>query len=152
MSAAVEHVTSVTSSVGNASKDGTLAAPNGRRTSKGGISSSATSIASSDNPGDGASNYDGSLDKFKSRGSEDGQSEGSSHRRKMSRLFRKGRRRRKSDAQDDVSQVDSTEHIPPLPDSRPQFREPLFQSEESLGLHKSVPSSLLTEDSDDEKP
>jgi hypothetical protein len=39
-----------------------------------------------------------------------------------------------------------------MPEARPQqrTREESFQSEDSLGLAKSVPSSLLTEDSDTE--
>lgn len=95
------------------------------------------------------SSGDGAMDRFKSRGSDDGQSETSSHRRKISKLF-KGRRKRSQ-----------PEDVPPLPDdarSRSQGPEdaadppPLFQqSEESLGLHKSVASSLLTDDSDTDK-
>lgn len=148
---AVDRTTSQTSSAGKPSKEGSLAAPNGRTTSKGGISSSATSIASGEKPNDDLQSCgDGALDKFKSRGSEDGHSEGSSHRRRMSKLFKKGKRRRKSNAQDDYSQVDAAEEIPPLPNTKPQNAERPFQSEESLGLHKSVSSSLLTEDSDAE--
>lgn len=91
---------------------------------------------------------DGALDKLKSRGSEDGHGEGS-HRRRMSKLFKGRRRRRRSSAQDDLSQVDTNEEVPPLP-VRPQTGDAPFQSEESLALHKSVASSLLTEDSDAE--
>lgn len=152
--AAVERARSITSSVGQSSRENSLAAPTSRQTSKGGISSSATSVASSGNPGDGASDLqssgDGTLDRFKSRNSEDGHSESSSHRRKMSKLF-KGRRRRRKSVQDDVSQIDATEDIPPLPDTKPLAKDPPFQSEESLGLAKSVASSQVTEDSDAEK-
>ncbi|ORY15138.1 hypothetical protein BCR34DRAFT_559141 [Clohesyomyces aquaticus] len=134
-----------------------LHAPYSRQTSKGGSISSAHSIASSDSPGERTSGLqssgDGALDKFKRRSSEDGQhSEGSStHRRRMSKLF-KGRRRRSkaSNQQDDMSQHDGTDEVPPLPDAKPPSMDPQFHSEESLGLHKSVASSLLTEDSDAE--
>jgi hypothetical protein len=97
---------------------------------------------------------DGTLEKFKSRTSDDGQSETSSHRRKMSKLFKKGRLRRKS-VQDDFPPPDTPHDVPPmpdLPDMRPLqgTREESLKSEDSLGLAKSVPSSLLTEDSDAE--
>jgi hypothetical protein len=155
MATTVERATPQTSSTGTPSKDASLAAPNGRTTSKGGVSSSTASITSSYGPDDGSSDVrssgDGTLDKFKSNRSDDGQSETSSHRRRMSKLFKKGKRRRKS-VQDDISLVDPAEEIPPLPDMPPQKVNvgPPFQSEESLGLHKSVASSLLTEDSDAE--
>jgi hypothetical protein len=128
--------------------------PNDRKTSKAGLSSSATSVASSDPDGqvDLSSLGDGTMDRFKSRGSDDGQSETSSHRRGISKLF-KGRRKRSQQ-----------EDVPPLPDHAGDARfkspgpegavdpPPLFQqSEESLGLYKDVPSSLLTDDSDTEK-
>lgn len=152
MAAVDQRARSTTPSRGQkTSRDNSLAAPANSTTSKGGISSSTTSIASSDGHGDGLQSAgDGTLDKFKSRTSDDGNSETSSHRRKMSRLF-KGRRRRKSTAPDDLSQGDANEDVPPLPDSKPQSVQnvdPPFQSDESLGLHKSVASSLLTEDSD----
>ncbi|KAH7117814.1 hypothetical protein B0J11DRAFT_536781 [Dendryphion nanum] len=165
MEASTEHPRSTTSLpllTTKASRESSLTAPNGRSLSKGGISSSATSINSSDNAGDGSGDMrtsgDGTLDKFRSRGgSDDGQSETSSHRRKMSRLFSRKQKRRKSSVQDDLSQVDADE-IPPMPETKPQFVDPTFQapaqaqtlaqSDESLGLHKSVASSLLTEDSD----
>ncbi|KAF2477368.1 uncharacterized protein BDR25DRAFT_299343 [Lindgomyces ingoldianus] len=158
MEASVDHApgtVSRTSSTGPTSQQNSLAAPNGPQLSKGGSISSAHSIASTDNPGDGSNgpalSGDGTLDKFKSRGSEDGQhSEGSSHRRRMSKLFKGRRRRRKSGTQDDLSQLDAAGEVPPLPDTRPLSMDPPFQSEESLGLHKSVASSLLTEDSDAE--
>ncbi|KAF2270044.1 hypothetical protein CC78DRAFT_528550 [Lojkania enalia] len=155
MEAAVERTQSTTSqasSTGTLGKENSLTAPNGRKVSKGGISSSTTSIASSDNAGDGASDLrsstDGAMDRFKGRGSEDGNSETSSHRRKMSRLF-KGRRRRRKSVQDDISPVDTTEDVPPLPDTKSMGTDPPFQSEESLGLHRSEASSLFTEDSNE---
>jgi hypothetical protein len=146
-----------TTSTSGDAKDNTLAAPAGRRGSKAGFSSAATSIASSENLLDSASDVklsgDSSLDPFKSRASDDGQSETSSHRRKMSRLFKKGKRGRRKSTQDDPAPPDTPqEPVPPMPEARPQqrTREESFQSEDSLGLAKSVPSSLLTEDSDTE--
>lgn len=128
----------------------TLSAPTGRRGSKAGFSSAATSIASSENLLESGSDLklsgDSTLEKFRSRASDDNQSETSSHRRRMSKLFKKGRRRRKS-VQDDFLQPDTPQDAPPMPEM-PDIRP--FQSEESLGLVKSVPSSLLTEDSDAE--
>ncbi|KAF2648021.1 hypothetical protein K491DRAFT_699232 [Lophiostoma macrostomum CBS 122681] len=126
------------------SRRNSLAAPNGLLFSKGGIGSSATSIASSDN--DMKSSTDGALDRLKSRGSEDGNSEGSSHRRRMSKLFKKKSKRRKSE---DGPQMNATDDIPPVPAIR---ADPASESVDSLGLHKSVASSLLTEDSDAESP
>lgn len=156
--AAVERARSTTSSAGpNSSRENSLAAPVNRAVSKGGVSSSATSITSSEHTGDGATDLhlsgDGALDRLKSRGSEGGDSETSSRREKMSKLFKGRRNRRRKSVQDDVSQADSTEDVPPLPampDLKTHGDDPRFQSEESLGLHKSVASSLLTEDSDAE--
>ena len=95
---------------------------------------------------------DGAFDRRKSRGSEDGSSETSSHRRKISKLF-KGRKSRRKSMQDDISPGELDPDVPPLPDM-PTIKafdaDGRFQSEEYLGLHKSVPSSLLTEDSDAE--
>ena len=95
------------------------------------------------------SSTDGALDKYKSRGSEDGQSESSSHRRKMSKLFKKKAKdiskRRKSSNADEIPQLDTKDDIPPVPAIR---ADPASESVDSLGLHKSVASSLLTEDSD----
>ncbi|KAF2875341.1 hypothetical protein BDV95DRAFT_564893 [Massariosphaeria phaeospora] len=149
--AASERARSVTPSVGQSSRENSLAAPGTRKGSRGGFSSSAVSLASGGSRGDAASDLqssgDGALDKFRRRDSEDDQGE-TSHRRRISKLF-KGRRRRKS-VQDDLSQADSTESIPPLPDRPPLFQDSQFQSEESIGLAKSVASSLLTEDSDAE--
>lgn len=129
-----------------------LAAPGSRAQPKG-PESSTVSVASSDNRDeDLPRSTDGSLDKFRRRTSEDARSEtSSSHRRRMSRLF-KGRSKRNKSAtsQDDLSQLDASDDVPPLPYVRRPSAERRNQSDESLGLHKSVASSLLTEDSDDE--
>ena len=133
----------MTSSNGQNSRDNSLAV------SKGGVSSSATSITSSDGHGDG----DGTVDRLRTRASEDAISETSSHRRRMSKLFKGRRNRRRKSVQDDVSQGDSNEEVPPLPgmpDFKPRADDAKYQSEESLALHKSAASSLLTEDSDTE--
>ncbi|KAJ4356424.1 uncharacterized protein N0V89_004457 [Didymosphaeria variabile] len=138
------------------SRDNSLAAPVHRALSKGNISSSATSVTSSDGHGDAGSDLqssgDGVFDRRKSRGSEDANSETSSHRRKLSRMF-KGRKGRRKSMQDDISPGELNQDVPPLPDVpiiRAPGDDPRFRSEESLGLHKSVPSSLLIEDSDTE--
>ncbi|KAF2638571.1 hypothetical protein P280DRAFT_471172 [Massarina eburnea CBS 473.64] len=137
-------------------------------TTKGGVNSSTASIASSNDASEGGGHEvhgDGTQDRQRSRASDDAPSEGSTQRRRrMSTLF-KGRRkssaRRKSLASD-TSQPDLTAaKVPPMPDmpdvpGMPDIRlngedgQVHGQSEESLGLHKSVPSSLLTEDSDAE--
>lgn len=93
------------------------------------------------------SSIDGALEKLKTGGSEEKRSSEESTRR-MSKLFKGRRKRRKSAGQDDHSQADSAEEIPPLPDNSLLFLDQVGPSEESLGLHKSVASSLLTEDSD----
>jgi len=128
-----------------------LAAPGSRATSKG-PESSTVSVASSDNRDeDLRKSSDGALDRLKSRRtSEDGRSDtSSSHRRRMSRLFKgRSKRRKSATSQDDISQVDPSEEIPPVPYIRRPSAEPRNQSDDSLGLHKSVASSLLTEDSD----
>jgi hypothetical protein len=130
-----------------------LATPTSRATSKG-PASSTVSIASSDNRDDDLrKSTDGAMDKLKSRGSEDGRSDTSSHhRQRMSRIFkgRSSKRRKSATSQDDLSQLDPTEDIPPVPYVRRPSAEPRNQSDDSLGLHKSVASSLLTEDSDSE--
>lgn len=138
-------------------RDHSLAAPVQRAVSKGGISSSATSVASSDGHGDAASDLqpsgDATADRLRSRASEDAISDTSSHRRRMSKLFKGRRSRRRKSVQDDTSQPDSNEDVPPLPDTadiRARADAAKFPSEESLALHKSVASSLLTEDSDAE--
>jgi hypothetical protein len=112
------------------------------------------SIASSDNRDDDVrKSSDGALDKLRSRNSEDGRSDTSSHHRKrMSRIFKgRSKQRKKSAAsQDDLalSLLDHGDEIPPVPHVRRPSAEPRNQSDDSLGLHKSVASSLLTEDSD----
>lgn len=129
-----------------------LAAPVSRATSKD-PESSAVSIASSDTRDDDMrKSTDGALDKLKSRNSDDGRSDTSSpHRRRMSRMFKgRSKRRKSATSQDDLSQLDPTEDIPPVPHVRRPSAEPRNHSDDSLGLHKSVTSSLLTEDSDSE--
>lgn len=110
-----------------------LAAPGSRATSKG-PESSTVSIASSD----------GTRDDTSTRSDTS-----SSHRRRMSRMF-KGRssRRKSATSQDDVAHFDSNEVVPPLPDVRRPSAEPRNLSDDSFGMHRSVASSLLTEDSE----
>lgn len=152
--AVVERARSTTSSTGQNSRETSLAAPVQRIGSKGTLSSSAISVASSDGHGDATSELhaspDGALDRRKSRGSDqDASSETSSHRRKISKLF-KGRKGRRKSMQDDYP-ADFDQDVPPLPDM-PTIKirddDQRSQSDESLGLHKSVASSLLTEDSE----
>ena len=136
-----ERRTSISSSLGR----DMLAAPMSRAGSKG-PESSTVSVASSEKSGeDMAKSTDGTRDRFQSRNnSEDARSDTSSHnRRRMSRLFKGRKKRRGSGSQDDVSHLDPNEAVPPLPD-------PPYHSDDSLGLAKSVASSLLTEDSDTE--
>jgi hypothetical protein len=141
---------SIGSLFGQKDKDNTLAAP--RATSKG-PGSSAVSIASSDGNDDLRKSSDGAIDRFRSRqNSEDARSDtdSSHHRRRMSNIFKSLKKRRGSGSQDDLSQADADEHVPPVPVIRhPDMGHP-NQSNESLGLAKSVASSLLTEDSDTE--
>jgi hypothetical protein len=149
--AAVDRARSVNSAHDVSSRDN-LAAPVSRAPSKG-PESSTVSIASSDNRDDELRrSTDGALDKLKSRASDDGRSDTSSpHRHRMSRMFKGRSKRRKSAAsQDDLSQLDPAEDIPPVPHVRRPSAEPRNYSDDSLGLHKSVASSLLTEDSDPE--
>lgn len=141
--------------MGGNSRDVSLAAPVHRAVSKRNISSSATSFTSSDGQGDMGSDLhlsgDGALDRGKSRGSEDANSETSSHRRKLSRMF-KGRKGRRKSMTEDMSPGELGPDAPPIPDV-PILRTPggaRSYSDDSLGLHKSVASSLLTEDSDTE--
>jgi hypothetical protein len=119
-------------------------------TSKGSVSS-AVSIASSEQREDDLHrSSDGALDKLKSRNSDDGRSDTSTaHRRRMSRIF-KGRSKRTKSAtsQDDGSQADVADNIPPVPRPRRPSPDARNHSDDSLGLHRSVASSLLTEDSD----
>jgi hypothetical protein len=96
------------------------------------------------------STTDGALDRLKSRNSDDGRSDTSSaHRKRMSRIFKgRSKRRQSATSQDDLSQLDPAEDIPPVPPVRRPSAEPRNHSDDSLGLHRSVASSLLTEDSD----
>jgi hypothetical protein len=147
--AAVDRARSLNSSHDVSSRDN-LAAPVSRATSKG-PESSAVSIASSDNRDDDVrKSTDGTADRLKSRNSDDGRSDTSTaHRRRMSRIFKgRSKRRKSATSQDDLSQLDPTEDIPPVPQVRRPSAEPRNYSDDSLGLHKSVASSLLTEDSD----
>lgn len=146
----VDRTRSTTSSLG--SRDHSLAAPIDRKLPKGGVNSTATSVAGSDRSGDGDGlpSSDGTFDKLR-RGSDDTHSETSSNRRKMSKLFKGRRKSRRKSMQDDMLTGDTGADVPPLPDMpdiRPHGNDSRFHSEESLGLHKSVASSLLTEDSD----
>ncbi|KAF5848178.1 hypothetical protein GGP41_005594 [Bipolaris sorokiniana] len=135
-------------------KDGTLAAPPSY--SKG-LASSTVSIASSTD--DVVSKpTDGTTDRRKSRqNSEDGRSDASSsHRRRMSKLFKSRKKRdtsiSASASREDLSFLDPDEPVPPVPElKRPSINHP-YQSDDSLGLAKSVASSLLTDDSDSETP
>ncbi|CAN9436219.1 unnamed protein product [Alternaria alternata] len=149
---ASERRRSIGSMFGSKDRDNTLAAP--RAQSKG-PDSSTVSIASSDGNDDLLrKSSDGAMDRLKSRqNSDDGRSDvSSSHRRRMSKLF-KGRKKSKGSlSQDDVSQFDPNEVVPPVPTiRRPSMGHP-YQSDDSLGLAKSVASSLLTDDSDTESP
>jgi hypothetical protein len=148
---AAERRRSIGSMFGQKDKDNTLAAP--RAQSKG-PDSSTVSIASSDGNEDLRKSSDGAVDRFRSRqNSEDARSDASaSHRQRMSKLF-KGRKKSKgSVSQDDVSQIDPNDNLPPVPTiRRPSMGHPYqYQSDDSLGLAKSVASSLLTDDSDTE--
>lgn len=144
--AATDHARSANSTREMFSRD-SLATPG---TSKG-PASSTVSVASSDYRDDDLrKSSDGALDKLRSRNSDDGRSDTSaSHRRRMSKLFKgRSKRRKSATSQDDLSQVDPGEGIPPVPAVRRPSAEPRNYSDDSLGLHKSVASSLLTEDSD----
>jgi hypothetical protein len=138
---------SIGSLFGQKDKDNTLAAP--RATSKG-PGSSSVSVASSDGNDDLRKSSDGAIDRFRSRqNSEDARSDTSaSHRRRMSNIFKGRKKRRGSGSQDGLSQVDPNEAVPPVPEIRRPSTGLPYQSDESLGLAKSVASSLLTEDSD----
>jgi hypothetical protein len=125
-----------------------LAAPTSRASSKS-PASSIVSVASSDARDDELrKSGDGTLDKFRRRASLDARSDTSdSNRRRMSRIFKgRSKRRKSATSQDDLSQLD--------PDDDASVRRPSAgppnQSDDSLGLHRSVASSLLTEDSDDD--
>ncbi|KAI0591494.1 GRAM domain-containing protein [Pyrenophora tritici-repentis] len=126
----------------------TLAAPsaNGK-----GPNSSTVSIASSDGGDD--MNRDGAMDFLKSRKNSDARSDASSsHRRRMSKLFKGRKKRRASGSQDDLSHPDAADSVPPVPELKRPSVGQMYQSDDSLGLAKSVASSLLTEDSDAESP
>lgn len=141
---------SITSSLGRSSRDQSLAAPPDKALSKS-ASTSALSVGS-DAPGD---THDGALDRLRSRNSDDGRSDSSSnnHKRRLSGLFKRKKRSgtaKGGDSRDDLSQLDPAD-APALPaDIRRPSAEPRSYSDDSLGLHKSVASSLLTEDSDSE--
>ncbi|KAH6877951.1 hypothetical protein BKA58DRAFT_376238 [Alternaria rosae] len=149
---ASERRRSIGSVFGQKDKDNTLAAP--RAHSKG-PDSSTVSIASSDGNDDLLrKSSDGAMDRFRSRqNSDDARSDASSsRRRRMSTLFKGRSKGRGSISQDDVSHVDPNDDVPPVPTiRRPSMGHP-YQSDDSLGLAKSVASSLLTDDSDTEAP
>lgn len=139
---------SITSSLGRSSRDQSLAAPADKALSKS-ASASALSVGS-DAPGD---SHDGAFDRLRTRNSDDGRSDSSSnHHRRLSGLFKRKKGRRK-DSRDDVSQADPMDYAAAdtLPaDLRRPSADARNHSDDSLGLHKSVASSLLTEDSDSE--
>lgn len=133
-------------------KDNALAAPPAYAK---GPASSTVSIASSTE--DMSKAGDGATDRLRSRkNSEDGRSDASSsHRRRMSKLFKSRKKRAASisasASREDLSLLDSDDNVPPVPElKRPNVGQP-YQSDDSLGLAKSVASSLLTDDSDPEK-
>lgn len=142
---------SITSSLGRSSREQSLAAPADKSLSKS-VSTSALSV-SSDGPGD---SHDGARDRLRSRNSDDGRSDSSSnHKRRLSGLFKRKKHSTKggSSSRDDVSQMDPADSaaFAALPaDIRRPSTAPRNHSDDSLGLHKSVASSLLTEDSDSE--
>ncbi|RMZ67797.1 hypothetical protein GMOD_00003824 [Pyrenophora seminiperda CCB06] len=122
----------------------TLAAPS---TNGKGPDSSTVSIASSDAGED--MSKDGATVRLKTRKHSDARSDASSsHRQRMSKLFKGRKKSRASVSQDDLSMADPADHIPPVPDLKRPSMGQLYQSDDSLGLAKSVTSSLLTEDSD----
>ncbi|KAH6625770.1 hypothetical protein C7974DRAFT_456064 [Boeremia exigua] len=135
---------SITSSLGRRSRE-QLAAPADRLSKS--ASTSALSVGS-DGQGDA---LDGALDRLRSRASDDGRSDSSSthHQRRLSGLFKRKKRAPHSSghgSRDDLAQqhADTTaDTTRPGPDAR-------SQSDDSLGLHRSVASSLLTDDSDSE--
>lgn len=142
--AMTERRRSIGSMLSQPSRDN-LTAPGARARSKG-PESSAISIAGSDKSTDGA------LDKFRSRNdSEDGRSDTSStNRTRMSKLFKGLKKSKGGNSQDDLSQHDSSEALPPVPAIREPAGDARSASVESLPLAKSVASSLLTEDFDKE--
>lgn len=110
-----------------------------------GLELSTVSAASSASPAE-----DGSLEKSRTRGSEDARSETSSHQRRMSRIFKGRKKRTQSGSQDDLAQFNLNQDIPPVPPVKLPATGPPNESTDSLGLARSVASSLLTEDSDSE--
>jgi len=130
---------------------GMLAAP------RDGPASSTTSLASGDSLGDAPGHApawtDGASDKRRSRASDDGRSDTSSRRRRMSALF-KTRKKATSPYQHEHEHEHEREreheHEGPPPPVLPHVgAAPGNGSEESLALYKSTPSSLLA-DSDSE--
>lgn len=149
---------SITSSLGRPSRDQSLAAPPDKALDKArdktlskSASTSALSVGS-DTPAD---SHDGALDRLRSGNSDDGRSDSSSnnHKRRLSGLFKRRKRSgtaKAGDSRDDLSQLDPAD-APALPaDSWRPGAEPRNYSDDSLGLHKSVASSLLASDSDSE--
>lgn len=132
---------SITSSLGRSSREQSLAAaaPIDKALSKS-ASNSALSV-NSDGPGD----------------SHDGRSDSSSnnHKRRLSGLFKRKKQRTATKdggtgSRDDLSQIDPTDSPVFAADIRRPGDVPRNYSDDSLGLHKSVASSLLTEESDSE--
>ncbi|KAH9866706.1 hypothetical protein J1614_008399 [Plenodomus biglobosus] len=139
---------------------GSLAAPGSRAASKG-PTSSTVSIASSDRSTDDLRrSTEGTRDKLggSRNHSEDARSDtSSSHHRRMSKLFKGRRKSKTSRSHDDSHDLDhdhnhDRDHVPPVPPIYRPSTEPRYQSDDSLGLAKSVTSSLLTDDSDMESP
>lgn len=141
---------SITSSLGRSSREQSLAAPTDKALSKS-PSNSALSV-NSDGPGD---SRDGALDRLRSRNSDDGRSDSSSnnHKRRLSGLFKRKKQRtatKDGGSRDDLSQIDPADSPVSAADIRRPGDVSRNYSDDSLGLHKSVASSLLTEDSDSE--
>ncbi|KAF2852680.1 hypothetical protein T440DRAFT_526311 [Plenodomus tracheiphilus IPT5] len=132
-------------------KDNSLAAPGSRAASKG-PASSTVSIASSDrSTEDLRKSTDGTRDRLRGSrtNSEDARSDASSsHPKRMTKLFKGRRKSKASRSHDDLALLDAREQVPPVPAVQRPGAEPRYQSDDSLGLAKSVASSLLTEESD----
>ncbi|KAH9867856.1 hypothetical protein IAQ61_007160 [Plenodomus lingam] len=165
--ASMERRRSIGSPFGKERLDSSLAASDSRSASKG-PASSTVSIASSDRSTDDLrKSTDGARDS-KMRGSRKNSEEArsdtsSSHQKRMSKLFKGRRKSKASRSHDDISMLDAHQDVvvppvPPVPTMsshpnsiNPPSTEPRYnQSDDSLGLAKSVASSLLTEDSDTE--
>ncbi|USP77833.1 hypothetical protein yc1106_05107 [Curvularia clavata] len=131
-------------------KDTTLAAPQVYAKAP---ASSTVSVASSTD--DLSKSGDGATDRLRSRQNSDaGRSDASSQRRRMSKIFKSRKKQATSisasASREDLSLLDSDDNVPPVPElKRPNMGHP-YQSDDSLGLAKSVASSLLTDDSDPE--